>query len=980
VSIINNTVANNDSTATSATAFGGCAQAVPSSRSCPQVAGVYANAGNIGNDFRNNIILGNSAFHWELIPNPANPPASIGNLVRDGFADLGGTGLYTGGNNNGIRDSLLGSVNVMLTPTAPSYCAASRNNTCADPLTIENTLFVNNYRNIPPVFGTSNTQYPPEGTTLANLNAAPAVAAATDEGGNFIDVHYGPLSTVICDTTKGACTGTPFSGTTEVRSDYHLLSTGAQAINLGNNGVAPGDDIDGQARARTSGNPADRGADEFGATALAALPPTIQSIPQQQVLASRTATAPSAFNYQVLASDPNEDQMRYRLIGPLPAGLSINQDTGLVSWIPVVTWGTGNLPATAGCSGNNANTRTCSYAVQVTDGTFPANNTCPAATCASTTLNMQLRRNAGTPTAVANTGNSGLVVNTTGIFTLAAPGVLANDTNPNGQQFPLIAELVADNTVASGKLTLGADGSVQFIPSASWVGTVTFTYRVSNDGVNWSAPATVSLTRDIAVTAARYVNGSWTFTGFGATNGRRIQIVRDRGNQQITPNQNAQRPQVSGGQWSFTRAGGPSFQVNDTATINATTANGGGALFSLAAVPVLSGAALDVHNSVYVQCPGDTNGNAVKDAGETWPAKQVCRHLAAGDGFSVMADGTELYTFGFNDVTGTLPNQTIDKGILNAQFPAPTLEFKEGDTVYLTLTNVGMLKRPDLFDPHSVHFHGFPNAGSVFDGVPESSVAINMGFSFTYYYRIVEPGTFMYHCHVEASEHMQMGMLGNLYVHPVQDGTSKTFGGKTYTKFVYNDADGSTGFDKEYPIQIGSFDSVFHKEHLAVQPLPFAEMHDDYPMLNGRGYPDTVSAEDVPVAVDGDKATSGVLSAGQSSQTVNSIITAAQGQRLLLRISNLNVTQFYTLGTTGGLQMQVIGTGAHILRGPGGAASDSLYYKTGTVTLGGGETADVLIDTTGVAKGRYLLYSTNLNELSNGPQDFGGMMTEIVIQ
>ncbi len=136
-----------------------------------------------------------------------------------------------------------------------------------------------------------------------------------------------------------------------------------------------------------------------------------------------------------------------------------------------------------------------------------------------------------------------------------------------------------------------------------------------------------------------------------------------------------------------------------------------------------------------------------------------------------MGDGKELYTFGFSDVTGVDPNQAIDQGILNAQFPAPTLSFKEGDEAYVTLTNVGMIKRPDLFDPHSVHFHGFPNAGTVFDGVPESSISINMGFSLTYYYKIQEPGTFMYHCHVEASEHMQMGMLGNLFVDPAQNGT-----------------------------------------------------------------------------------------------------------------------------------------------------------------------------------------------------------------
>jgi hypothetical protein len=33
-----------------------------------------------------------------------------------------------------------------------------------------------------------------------------------------------------------------------------------------------------------------------------------------------------------------------------------------------------------------------------------------------------------------------------------------------------------------------------------------------------------------------------------------------------------------------------------------------------------------------------------------------------------------------------------------------------------------------------------------------------------------------------------------------------------------------------------------------------------------------------------------------------------------------------------------------------------------------------------VAPGTYLLYTTNLNYLSNDREDFGGMMTEITIQ
>ena len=123
-----------------------------------------------------------------------------------------------------------------------------------------------------------------------------------------------------------------------------------------------------------------------------------------------------------------------------------------------------------------------------------------------------------------------------------------------------------------------------------------------------------------------------------------------------------------------------------------------------------------------------------------------------------------------------------------------------------------------------------------------------------------------------------------------------------------------------------------------------------------------------------------MISGTESSQKVSSVIEASVGDRILLRISNLNVTQFSTLATNG-LTMKVVGMGAHILRGPGGATNgdDDLYYETNSVTLGGGEALDVLIDTTDVAPGTYVLYSTNLNDLSNGAEDFGGMMTEIVI-
>lgn len=388
-------------------------------------------------------------------------------------------------------------------------------------------------------------------------------------------------------------------------------------------------------------------------------------------------------------------------------------------------------------------------------------------------------------------------------------------------------------------------------------------------------------------------------------------------------------------------------------------------LLPLAVAAALGVASVPANAAVFVQCPGDTNGDAVPDS--PGDPNVVCKHLTAGDGFATMGDGKVMYTFSFHDVTGTAPAGVFDAGRLAANLPAPTIELKEGNKFYLSLTNVGMLMRPDLFDPHTVHFHGFPQQAPVFDGMPEGSFGVNMGSTITYYYNVSDPGTYIYHCHMEATEHMQMGMLGNIYVRPAQDGTSIVYNGKTYTKFAYNDGDGSTGYDKDYPLQLSGFDGNYHDQHIAVQPLPFSELKDTYPMINGRGYPDTVN----PVAIDG-PVDNGNL---PGTQGVSSLITATAGQRVLLRLSNVSINHYYTIGVLG-LPMKVVGGGAHIARGPTG---QNLAYDTSSVTLGGGETADVIVDTTGAAPGSYFLYTTNLNYLSNNEEDFGGMMTEIVV-
>ena len=345
--------------------------------------------------------------------------------------------------------------------------------------------------------------------------------------------------------------------------------------------------------------------------------------------------------------------------------------------------------------------------------------------------------------------------------------------------------------------------------------------------------------------------------------------------------------------------------------------------------------------------------------------------------------------------------QVMDVGVMNGNIPAPLMSLDEDDEFFLTLTNVGMIMRPDLFEQHTVHFHGYPNASAFYDGVPDASVAINIGGSFTYYYLAPDAGTYFWHCHITPPEHLQMGMVGQIYVRPRQDRVA--VGGNLYNSlslqqgdlrtacnsakdilcsnplpaasnsvtraatgnYAYNDGDGSTYYDVEYPIQIHGFDPNFHFVGMTFNPEGFSDMKDKYFLLNGRSYPDTVTA--------GPLETQSADGVNHFSQPLPSIITLTQGQKALLRISDLDVSEYQTLASIG-IPMRVIALNAKLLRDQAG---NNMYYTTNSITLGGGESLDVILDSTGVPKGTYFLYTPNLDHLSNDAENFGGLMTEV---
>jgi hypothetical protein len=380
------------------------------------------------------------------------------------------------------------------------------------------------------------------------------------------------------------------------------------------------------------------------------------------------------------------------------------------------------------------------------------------------------------------------------------------------------------------------------------------------------------------------------------------------------------------------------------------------------------------------------------------------------------------------------PRQIIDVGVMNGNIPAPLAAFDEDDEFFLTLTNVGMIMRPDLFEQHTVHFHGYPNASSFYDGVPDASVAINIGGSFTYYYLAPDAGTYFWHCHITPPEHLQMGMVGQLHVRPRQDRVPS--GGSLYTylayqnggtstvplptgmaadlrtacnpatdilcsatmpaintgavqgldklgnpqRYTYNDGDGSTAYDVEYPIQMHGFDPNFHFVGMTFNPEMFVDMKDKYFLLNGRGYPDTVTP--------GPQATVTTDTQMHYSQPMPAIINIPVGGRALLRMVNLSVTEYHTLASLG-IPMKEVGFMAKLLRDQGG---NNTEFYTNSITLGGGESLDVILDasdagcaSTGCAATLYpagsvfYLYTPQLDHLSNDAENFGGMMTEVHI-
>ncbi len=307
------------------------------------------------------------------------------------------------------------------------------------------------------------------------------------------------------------------------------------------------------------------------------------------------------------------------------------------------------------------------------------------------------------------------------------------------------------------------------------------------------------------------------------------------------------------------------------------------------------------------------------------------------------------YIFGFRNVTGMTDTQRANQRN-KVQHNAPFFwvdQYDGSNEFRVQLTNLGLALRPDLTDAHTIHWHGFRNVIPFYDGEPHGSISVPVGQLFTYVYRPRDPGTYMYHCHVEDVEHVTMGMTSLVFVHPLQNGDTSLY---PSGKFAYNDGDGSTGYDRENALFMSEIWAEGHWNDAHIQESDWSTFKADFSMLNGRVHPHTLEPNS-PIDLDassnghalttrfdgnGDLLTNSGLEHLQYNP-YSSLITCNAGERVLLRFANLGFRE--EAMTLAGIKMHVIGRDATLMRGRDG--TDTSYW-TNTILVGAGESFDCI--------------------------------------
>ncbi|HEX5634858.1 MAG TPA: multicopper oxidase family protein [Gemmatimonadales bacterium] len=171
-------------------------------------------------------------------------------------------------------------------------------------------------------------------------------------------------------------------------------------------------------------------------------------------------------------------------------------------------------------------------------------------------------------------------------------------------------------------------------------------------------------------------------------------------------------------------------------------------------VPMFPG--LDMLPSEMALRPGERPWLPAADAGapRAVPSRPV--RLRTGDTLTLVA----------GPVRRTVAGRDYTMLGFNGQYPGPLIQAERGAEVVVRLEN-------RLTLPTTVHWHGV-RLDHRFDGVPTEAIpAVEPGASFTYQLRFPDAGIFWYHPHVREDIQQDLGLYGNIFVPPRDEGPAR---------------------------------------------------------------------------------------------------------------------------------------------------------------------------------------------------------------
>lgn len=184
--------------------------------------------------------------------------------------------------------------------------------------------------------------------------------------------------------------------------------------------------------------------------------------------------------------------------------------------------------------------------------------------------------------------------------------------------------------------------------------------------------------------------------------------------------------------------------------------------------------------------------------------------IARNTGNKVLANLDTIRVFGF-------AQDLLD----NPEVPGPTIYANEGDSVHLDLWNVSQGA------PHTIHLHGL-DVDQENDGVPHLSFEVGHMDHGYYNFKAPHAGTYLYHCHVASTIHVQAGMYGLIIIKPT-NGSNTTW-------------NGGYPFENDFSYLLSEIDTNWHTDSVLLhdhdttmmpQPVHIPDFHPQFFLING---------------------------------------------------------------------------------------------------------------------------------------------------